>query len=104
MSGLPESGHDWAIYEDTANLHRLRGRLGQAHCEALLEAVRRNSLCVSLCKPLPTLLSDGLLIRGGTALYHPAATLQVERSARDVAGGYTLPVCGVISEQLAIYP
>src|SRR5262245_25753364 len=104
MSGLPESGHDWAIYKHTANLHLLRVDLPKHTVRALLEAARRNSLSVSLCKPLPTLSSDGLLIRGGTALYHPAATLQVERSARDVAGGYTLPVCRVISEQLAIYP
>jgi hypothetical protein len=30
--------------------HRLRGRFGQAHGQALLEALGRNSLCVSNCR------------------------------------------------------
>ena len=52
-----------------------------------------------------TLSSDSLVIPRGTALYHPGATLQVERCARDVAGSYTLPVRRVTSEpDLAIYP
>jgi hypothetical protein len=54
----------------------------------------------------PRLSSDSLLILGGTALYHPAATLQVERCALSVAGSHTLPVSMVINDPhlLAIYP
>ena len=67
---------------------------------------RRTRGCKVIIEATGRLSSNRLLILSGAALYHPGATLQVERCARDVAVSHTLPMRRVSREPylLTIYP